>query len=616
MTRRYNEPDVSLRPGDEPGRRRFHSEATPRVTADRDDGWLLAPRFWRWAGSRTARVVVLWLVALGVGGQRLVHARWSFANRADDPPERQRADGNGGHALIDFGGQWVMGRMLVTGRGRELYNRNRQWEVVRAAFPPSAEMPLTREALGAGVVGPTLPTRPADDVRHDADLMMYWFMGDKLDAPEWRTVGGAVAAAVVPYGQLAGVAAAADLVTPAVADAVTRPAVGGPLYPPVQALVFAPLALDDDPQASYFAYQFVLLALLYFAALGVSRLSGGRVWWSAASVLLLLYPGARAGLDLGQNPAVSLAVVVWGWVLAARGREAAGGAVWGLLAFKPTWAAAFLLVPLLQRRWRFVAAMAAAGAAVCLVTVPFVGVQPWFDWLEVGKEASATYDVNRNWNFLSRDMQGIPRRLLIDFDLPEAERASPAARWIGWAAWGTVLATTVAVSLRWADRRRTVGVGPAFVYLGAYLSCYRFMYYDALLSAVGFAVLLVDVNRFRRATAFAPVPPPTDARPSWWGAVNSPPLTLLVVLGLIENSLGAADLRATLAVGRWGGTPKVAFATTTDYPWDTFILLAVWAWCGLRLVLGDEGRSQPPSSASSAAPMSGERMSDSPTSTA
>src|SRR5438045_3831477 len=37
--------------------------------------------------------------------------------------------GNDGHTSIDFGGQWMMGRLLVLGYGNELYSRDRHREV-------------------------------------------------------------------------------------------------------------------------------------------------------------------------------------------------------------------------------------------------------------------------------------------------------------------------------------------------------------------------------------------------------------------------------------------------------------------------------------------------------
>src|SRR5205085_47637 len=144
----------------------------------------------------------------------------------------------------------------------------------------------------------------------------------------------------------------------------------------------------------------------------VRCLAPGRIWWPVATALVRAFPGFSGSLLLGQNATHTLTILVWGWVLVTRGRPAWGGAVWGLLAFKPVWALAFFLVPLLSRRWRFCAAMAATGAGLALLTLPFVGVGSWKDWLAIGKEAADLYDVERNWIFLSRVLLTEPRRYL------------------------------------------------------------------------------------------------------------------------------------------------------------------------------------------------------------
>src|SRR5581483_2105983 len=164
-------------------------------------------------------------------------------------------------------------------------------------------------------------------------------------------------------------------------------------------------------------------------------------------------------------PTISLAVLALGWALAVRGRDTAGGLVWGLLAFKPVWGAAFVLAPLLMRRWRFCLAMALTGAALCLATLPFVGVQAWFDWLAVGKEAAALYNVNEKWINLSRDLQGLPRRALHDFSLPEARRDTALAAALAWGLWGVVFGGTVVVSLWRGDRREPTGLAAGFLFL-------------------------------------------------------------------------------------------------------------------------------------------------------
>src|SRR6266516_816665 len=81
-----------------------------------------------------ARYALAWLLLLA-GLAFGLHRSWHYF---DDP---RRRDGNVGHALIDFGGQWLMGRMLVEGQARHLYARGRQREVLRRAYPRADEDP-------------------------------------------------------------------------------------------------------------------------------------------------------------------------------------------------------------------------------------------------------------------------------------------------------------------------------------------------------------------------------------------------------------------------------------------------------------------------------------------
>lgn len=569
--------------------------------------YLVPARYWAWAARPAAVRVWLWLFAVGVAVHHLDQARRYEASPPDDPPALRRPQPHGyGHTLIDFGGQWVMGRMVVLGHADRLYHRQVQWPVVRAGFPASDEPPAVADDL----FRPKHDRRhypPNEVVDHDAGRMMYWFMG--TDPPGWKTAGGGAAAPLAALDPLAAVAltaAGADAVTPGLVAELEKPAIGGPLYPPVHAFAYAPLGLIADAHTAYAVFQFLAVGFTLLAALGVCVLTGRRVWWSAAFAGLLLYPGTRAGLELGQNPALTACILVWGWVLAARNRDVAGGMVWGLFAFKPIWGVAFFLVPVLTGRWRFALAMVGTGAALGAATLPFVGLQTWFDWLAVGKEATAVYNWSLNWVNLSRDLQGIPRRFLTDFTLPELERDTPAARAWGWSLWAAVFVPTVLVYLLRADRRRPVGVGAAFLFTGAFLCCYRYMYYDLLLSAMGFVLLFAEPGLFRPRT-FTLTPddrPPPD--PPSVVYVNSFPLTVLALLYLVENhlhwlgldvSLGAEAL-GRVAAGPDGATeavvPKVRFETTLAYPWETVLLVGLWAWCGVRLLLrrGEGDRTQ------------------------
>jgi arabinofuranan 3-O-arabinosyltransferase len=528
-------------------------------------------------------------------------------------------DGNSGHTQIDFGGQWLMGRMMAKGHGRELYHRQRQWMVLRESYRTEMEPPVyQQESLVPG--SERKIAYKDDDLRHDADKLMSWVMGE--DPPEWKKVGGAVAAPLAqppngnPFVAIALQKAAVDAVTPEVEAAVTKPAIGGPLYPPVQALYYAPLGAIDSPQRAYRIFQVFLALLVPVAGLGVKILTRGRIWWSVATLCVFLYPGTRGGLDLGQNPTLSLTILIWGWALASRGYYVAGGMVWGLFAFKPVWALAFLLVPLLMRKWRFFLAMALTGAGLILLTLPFVGIDTWFHWLRVGKSASDLYRVNENWIDLSRDLHGIPRRILHDYNVPHTERDKPVTNALAWALWAFVFGGTVITYLVRGDRTRVTGLSPAFLLLGAYLTCYRFMYYDVLLSALVLTVLLVEPLKFLRGRAFSVgVGPPgsvvpldrelqtqlTNARPfgaRMLGYVNCFPLTIVMCLYVQENALSGMDLRATVGYGFYeraatdGSTnktmPQVQGNTGTRYPTDTYLLIVLWMWCGWRLWRGKE----------------------------
>ena len=181
---------------------------------------------WRFAANSWTRWGAAWLFCLGLATHLQHKAIHSFDVRKNVPVELRRRDGNDGHTSIDFGGQWIMGRMLMTGHGRELYDRNVQREVVTAAFPREDEAPEPKS--------------------HDADDMMRAFMA--VDEPreerarQTRATFPAALMAATPVEALTLTAAAQKHWTDErIAEASTR-SIGGPLYPPIQAVLFAPLA--------------------------------------------------------------------------------------------------------------------------------------------------------------------------------------------------------------------------------------------------------------------------------------------------------------------------------------------------------------------------------------
>jgi hypothetical protein len=568
-----------------------------------------------------------------VFGHRWWHARFEFDTSGAEPPTR-RVDTNYGHTHIDFGGQWVIARLAATGQFRHLYHRDAQWAVVREAYPLDRQSEVKQRYSFPAHTRPTNWT--ADDAKTDADYLMGCLMGDGRDTDRANALTAPLGIALAGMNGSPLTAAtcqieASERFSPDLQDRFRQPLLGGPLYPPVHALLYAPLGTIADPQRAYFVFQWVSFGACFLAGWCVRVISQARIWWPVAVTLILIYPGGRPGLDLGQNHYLTLAIVLGGWALALRVSEFAGGAVWGLLAFKPVWGLAFILMPVLMRRWRFVAGTGACGMSLVLSTLPLVGISGWKDWLAIGSEASARYNVTENWVNLSRDVSGIPRRFLLDFSQSEKERETGEAKVASFACLGAVLVGTVAVYLGRGNRRYGTGLSAAFLAFGAYLSCYRFMYYDAVLSLLGYSLLLANPAWLMK-TPVADWNPPTS--PPWYRRVRlygaSFPLTVLALMIVNDNVLVGANPKATFALGRWATvttdsagketlTPKLTVASDWNHPIDTFLVIAVWAWCGWRLLrdgrVADEESVQPRSS-SSAVPMSGDRMRDSPTSTA
>jgi hypothetical protein len=412
------------------------------------------------------------LLALCGGAVALSYA-WAVAFASP-----QRPDGNSGHAMIDFGCQWLMGRMIVEGEGRHLYHR-----------------PTIRTVLERGY--PRADEDPASD-KTDADRLMDWLsQGDGKIAP--RTLGG-------------------------------------PLYPPVHGLLYSPLGMLS-PRAAYRVVQTVNLLLVFAIGWLAERLSGGRIWCPVAALLLMLWPGYAGVINLGQNAALSLFLATFGWWLTTRGRPALGGVVWGLLAFKPVWAVAFFPVTLLSGRWRMALAMAATGLALVALTLPLVGWQVWLDWLTVGRLATAGYARDWTWIVLSRDLQGLVRRFFLE------SPTDPLPTRLALGLWLAVSAVTVVVALR---HRRAVraddGPGAAFLLFGAWLGCFHFMYYDTLLAALPLLLLLT---------------PPQGNK--------------------VVPFIGLVLLIVSHYVATWVD-PTFRFP-----PFDTYLVLSLWAWCGWQI---------------------------------
>jgi hypothetical protein len=542
--------------------------------------WLVCLRnLGRFCAHRHTRYILAWLLTLGMAAVVWQRAYDYWLNT-------ERNDGHAGHTTVDFGSSWVLGRMLVCGEGWYLYDRTHMFNVVIAGYPHADQDPNADNS--------------------DAAKMISWFVGE--ENPEaGQTFASCVTPVAAGDGLSAVLLAAAgrqEAWTEAQLAKAAEHRVTGPLYPPIHAFVAAPLGLLE-PHEAYLAHQAADLVLVVLAAWGVSVASGRRLWVPAVAPLLLLYPGFFGGMHLSQTSTTALTVLVWGWALIARGRPAWGGAVWGLLAFKPVWAVSFFPVLLLSRRWRAALAMLASGAGLAAFTLPFVGLHSWLDWLNIGWQAAEWYKIDKNWIHLSRDLLSIPRRYLIDFSLHFSKRDVPEAAVIGWAMVLTVVTVTTAVALLRARQVRAVtGPGAAFLLLGGWLCCFHFMFYDAVLTFLPVLLLLADPRWYFRPRLWERQPleweqrVPRARRP--WGLARAvagavavfrfpaaPPhgerqvavlrLPAHSPYGWLRNAFPLLALLALLAIE--GPLQKWRYTDLTE-PMDTFALIVLWAWCG------------------------------------
>jgi hypothetical protein len=127
--------------------------------------------------------------------------------------------------------------------------------------------------------------------------------------------------------------------------------------------------------------------------------------------------------------------------------------------------------------------------------------------------------------------------------------------------------------------RRPAGLAAGFLLLGAYLSCYRFMYYDATLAALPVGLLVAD-RRVRRAWLAVALVAALYAYENWL-------LHFGVVFTLGPEWKPSIDWHAV--TGRYNDDPagqhRLMLAGSYRYAWDTALLLGLWAWAGGRLVL-------------------------------
>jgi hypothetical protein len=164
-------------------------------------------------------------------------------------------------------------------------------------------------------------------------------------------------------------------------------------YPPVFLLPSAAMALLD-PQVAYLAWCGLSAGLFLLA----TRYAAGR--WDAA-VIACAHPLVFCNLTYGQNGLFTAGLMTLGLAALDR-RPVASGIAFGLLAYKPQFAALAPLVLLATGRRTPLLSCLATAAGTVLLSLALFGVEPWLGFIHAAgytnriifENANAGLDLN------------------------------------------------------------------------------------------------------------------------------------------------------------------------------------------------------------------------------
>jgi hypothetical protein len=143
-------------------------------------------------------------------------------------------------------------------------------------------------------------------------------------------------------------------------------------YPPVFLMPAAAFA-SVEPQPAFWLW--TLLSLAAFA--GAMRFAAGR---GDAGWIALAHPLVFCNLTYGQNGLFTAALMTFGALLVDR-RPWLAGLCFGLLAYKPHFAALAPLLLLITGRRTCLASCLATVLALCLASLALFGTAPWLGFL-------------------------------------------------------------------------------------------------------------------------------------------------------------------------------------------------------------------------------------------
>ncbi|HMO34598.1 MAG TPA: glycosyltransferase family 87 protein [Gemmatales bacterium] len=378
--------------------------------------------------------------------------------------------------------------------------------------------------------------------------------------------------------------------------------IAGPLYPPTATIPFSVFA-QFKPAVAHAVVVCVYLALCYACGWFISQSTNRRIQWSEATLLTLFFPNNFMGLMLGQNQVLTLFILTAGWYCHARRLPFLAGLVWGLFAYKPVFAVALLLIPVVYRSPRWFLGMAISGMLFVAATLPYGGIEPWLRWLRVGKHAEEIYQIDRNWVWMSRDLVGLPRRKMwdtqsfLDVMRHNVGVFQPGAVWTVSGTDGNVY-TRPQFWLFWGEDFNWEKHQLVYFEFDKQGAPVTFIH----LTIIGYA-LLITVALGTVLVGWRVIPPYEQASNAM---VFGPPAifvltgSLLCVFHFMHYDLVSFALPVLLAVAQWKDGPRVRqvfmlawymfwlFRTYSFFfgnaileaPWETYLLLLLWLWMG------------------------------------
>ena len=155
-------------------------------------------------------------------------------------------------------------------------------------------------------------------------------------------------------------------------------------YPPVWLLLCAPLARLPY-MAAYLLFEAGSLGLYVLVGRRILGLPG-----RAGLLPVLAFPSVIWTLGLGQNALLTAALFGGGLLLLER-RPVLGGALLGLLAYKPHFGLLLPVALAAGRHWRAFAAAAVTVAGLVLLSLALFGVRAWQDYLAAFAASGSVY---------------------------------------------------------------------------------------------------------------------------------------------------------------------------------------------------------------------------------